>query len=93
LEPFEVEDTPTSLFLRAASEASLEQLRSASVDDFDEAYVSTAIDTRAHLIDLVGQMATLADPGLKRGLVELRATLMDALRDAEDASAQLPRAR
>jgi hypothetical protein len=93
LEPFDIDDTATSKSLRAASGTWLEQLRSASADDFDGAYVSAAIVTRTRLIELVDQMAALADPELRRGLVELRSTLADALRDAQEARSQLARAR
>jgi predicted outer membrane protein len=93
LEPFDVEDTPTSTSLRAASGTALEQLRSVSGEDFDGAYVTTAIVTRARLIEVLDQMASVAAPEPRRGLVELRSTLADALRDAQDAKAQLAQER
>jgi hypothetical protein len=93
LEPFDVEDTAASKSLRAASGMALEHLRSASADDFDREYVAAAIVTRGRLIEVLDRMAGQADPTLKRGLVELRSTLADALRDAREAAAQLARER
>jgi predicted outer membrane protein len=91
LEPFEVEDTDASQSLRAASGTALQRLRSANADDFDRQYVSGAIAARTPLIEMLDQMACQADPLLRRGLAELRSTLADARRDAQDAAAELSR--
>jgi hypothetical protein len=90
LQPFDVEDTEASRSLRTASERSQDQLRSATADDFDRMYVSAAIVRSAHLIVVLDRLTARTDATvLRRGMGELRSTLADTLRDAQEAKAQL----